>query len=122
MKDAKRAYYVLDMIRAHPHAVNMRWWVAKSDWPTLDKVTLADLTQQEPGCGTTACFAGWTVLLDGYKVVDNDQAVRGNTYRDVYDLAADLLGIGPADTDLLFYCHEDDLARIVEQAFGPDPR
>lgn len=121
MRDAARAYAVLDAIKQNEHALDMDRWVGRNGLAVLEPVTLDDLFNG--GCGTTACFAGWTVLLAGYFIKENDQATQlGNTLHYVPDLAGKLLGIGLADRDLLFFCDKDSLPGLVEQVFGPDPR
>lgn len=121
MKDAARAYDVLDAINEHRPALNMNRWVSRHGGITLDIVVLDNLLDSD--CATTACFAGWTVLLAGYFIKNHDQATQfGQQTYYLPDLAAQLLGIGLADRDRLFFCHEDDLTDHVFEVFGKDPR
>lgn len=120
-----RAYVTLDHIDANPADWNQKTW-----W-----------------CGTSGCFAGWTVTLAGEKI-DSRGAIRvGPGQFDVVHIgtrAAQLLGftgeaalndvawkaLGEPDPDSddsdeweLFSAlnTRDDLGRIVEAVFGPRP-
>lgn len=122
--NAALAYAVLDQIDAHPEQHDQSdfvrhhgdvWSIAATDMP----------------CGTTACFAGWAVLLSGRTLELNHivpQVRMDHGLVDVDDAAALLLGIGtrgmyddPAHA--LFYAARtrDDLARQVAEIFGPRP-
>lgn len=78
-----------------------------------------------PACRTSACFAGWTVLLSGYDLVferEHDtswQCVKreGNGYvHRIPVIAQILLNLNSADASELFACNNtlDDLRRMVK--------
>ena len=82
-------------------------------------------------CGTTACFAGRACLLSGdrpvYEIGPDDESGRvyfgqDNRRRQVRYRAADLLGLGQHDADVLFDCGctMDDLRRIVAELCARD--
>lgn len=130
--NAELAYKVLDYIRAHPEEWDQRTWYTKNM------------------CGTAACFAGWSVILAGGKIVDVATAVLNPHYRavidsmppmDIEDAANDVLGIesggvpyaardcGCENSDCpivhnLFGATNtlEDLEEFVEAIFGPRPQ
>lgn len=113
--NAELAYKVLDLALANSAHLDMDQW-------SSGLVDLSDLTAQ--GCGTTACYAGWTAAHAGYKV-----HISGNLYdasgdhaaSSVETFAARLLGITDEQADDLFYVDEDDLPDAVAEIFGPRP-
>jgi len=119
--NAELAYRVLDHIDAHPESWDQkRWW-----------------------CGTSGCFAGWTVELSGEKIDGRNHVRVGSGEFDVVHVgerAAQLLGfggegplndaarsaLGGTDEDEddefeLFWASNtrEDIGRIVEAVFGP---
>ena len=120
--DAERAYATLDHIDADPASWNQaRWW-----------------------CGTSGCFAGWTVKLAGEEFDLFNRVRTGPGEFDVGDRAAQLLGfadvralddaswtalgepdpdsIGTEEFELFSAVNtREDLGRIVEAVFGPRP-
>jgi hypothetical protein len=110
--NAELAYRVLDHIDAHPRQWDQTTWIRDGE------------------CGTTACFAGWTVLLSGHRVeychnyvsycgtIDGDHvSVRAVAARDLgipLEVAwwSELFAGGVT---------RDQLGRLVEQIFGPRP-
>jgi hypothetical protein len=113
--NAELAYKVLDHIDAHPETWYQGQWIAKAE------------------CGTVACFAGWTCLLSGEKFSsDGPLGVMLRSGTPVPDRAEDLLRTsrfvvsfvdGELEEEDLFqeYNTREDLARIVEEIFGPRP-
>jgi len=111
--NAALAYQVLDHIDAHPESWDQRTW----------------------GCGTVACFAGWTVILsggvidaDGYdsSVVDGPAELVGDTVeRAAIRLLQGRVWIDRPDgeVDWLFAAdnNREDLGRLVAEIFGPRP-
>jgi len=88
-------------------------------------------------CGTTACMAGWTTLLDGwvpelYRAGEHgdigsggwtaDDCTKGKEKRDIDMLARELLGLTGAEASRLFYCSDDlsELYEHVAQIMGID--
>jgi len=119
--NADLAYKVLDHIDAHPESWDQkRWW-----------------------CGTSGCYAGWTVELSGERIDEGNQVRVGPDEFDVVHVgerAAQLLGFdGEAhlngiawealgrpdddeDAEAFGACNtREDLGRIVEAVFGPRP-
>lgn len=120
--NAALAYEILDLIKANPEHLNMSNWAISS---RRGVITLATVTE----CGTTACFAGWTVLvageaidMDWLRLVDWSGALsqRGGS---ISDRARDLLGLSDEDAHDLFLGTDDaDLEPRIREIFGPDPR
>ena len=115
---------VRDQIVQHPESHNQKVWV------------------QQTSCGTTACVAGWAVLLSGATVVlVNDLLSSGRVDREVqgfheclpadgdrhapvpiYLLAERLLGITSAQSDYLFDSHRTrpELLRALDNLIRRD--
>jgi hypothetical protein len=115
--NAELAYRVWDKARQHEAHFDMGDW---GDSPDGRPVGLDDLTG--PACGTTACLAGWTVVLAGYSV---DHAARvygadGQQVGDAVEMASEMLGINEFQAHELFYAgHAVELA--LAGIFGPRP-
>ena len=104
MANSDLAWRVMDAINEHRASFNMATWVDRGimislphkEW--VDPITLDELTNE---CGTTACFAGWTVLLTGHKIDrDSGNVLDENghlTIKEVTDLAYELLDLDPAE-------------------------
>lgn len=91
MFDIERAVEVLAHIEMHPEQHDQSIWIYES---------------HEGACGTTACFAGWTVLLAEVKVqfsltYGGYLCANGKT---VHEVARDLLGLSSEQAYNLFYC------------------
>lgn len=113
------AYEVLDKIDANPELHNQRVWF----------LPLAD------GCGTAACFAGWTCLLAGDAVVDecacgDDRCLIRYRVRTsdgelmpVDARAQELLGLDVFQAADLFdgVNSREHLGELVHAWFGPRP-
>lgn len=127
------AWRVLDYIEAHPERHNQNSWVSSD---VLEQNV--DRYDIEGSCGTTACFAGWTVLLSGATIDLEDESVFNHVsarWQSIPRFAADLLGISEAAAPCgcsdcndrpatrLFYRAEDieDLRKVVFDVFGPRP-
>jgi hypothetical protein len=127
LEEITRAYQVLDHIEAHPDLHDQDFWLHDSD---SDRDRDADLdgpvvvTAQDvmSGCGTTACYAGWTVLLAGKPIIDYSWTTAVRIGR-VSDVAADLLGLDGREEQQLFHDAEDlaDVRKAVADIFGPRP-
>jgi hypothetical protein len=117
--NAELAYRVLDYVTAHPEQWNQKkWW-----------------------CGTSGCFAGWTINLSGEEVDRFGIVYVGGALEHIANRAAQLLGFEDEDelTDAtvaaaglddeyedppsLFASDNDreDLGRLVAGIFGPRP-
>lgn len=121
-KNADLAYRALDTALANPLHLEMRSWFEPAD-DRQQVVTIDDLIR--PGCGTTACFAGWAIALAGYGLTQADKvvsladgAVVGD---DIADFAADLLGVDMSEAHTLFFNREALLPKAVAKVFGPRP-
>lgn len=126
--NAALAYRVLDHIDAHPEQWDQDTYYAPSS------------------CGTTACFAGWSVLLSEIPIDRNGdvlladlepevaEAVGALSHRDymgpeyrhlaeVPEVAQVLLGINRGQKICLFYADQDrsSFGEAVEDIFGPRP-
>ncbi len=135
--NAARAYEVWDVILKHEHALLMDYWASRrlspqeaadsgvsfadsSHYP--ERVTLEDLTSGS-SCGTAACLAGWTAVLDGWSIRGN-RAFKNGAAHLVKEVAAMLLGVDEYDADALFFAGGDtaDVYARIQFFFGPDPR
>lgn len=117
---------VLDYIRTHPEQHNQDWWA------------------QRTACGTAQCFAGWAVVLDGYRIAWWDDSTMaeccvvpdthphaldallvtgteeplasGEALAAICPLAEDILGLTREQSNELFSAANtiDDLERIVK--------
>jgi hypothetical protein len=115
--NAELAWRVLDHIDAHPEQWNQgHWW-----------------------CGTGGCFAGWSVVLAGKKMIleGGDYRVSEAPYAEIGDVALEVLGIqssyiktgtcscgcGVSGSENLFSGANDreELGRLVAEIFGPRP-
>jgi hypothetical protein len=101
--NAELAYKVLDHIDAHPESWDQGvWW-----------------------CGSSGCYAGWTVALSGEApTLDVDIPQRaaqllGFEDREEMDRITDDAG----EDNWLFYSENtrEDLGRLVVEIFGPRP-
>ena len=117
--DAELAYRGLDAAKAHKTHFNMDDWAQS---PNGSPIGLEDLTG--PECGTTACFAGWIVVLAGYRL--NGDGVVFDTQgkpvgRNAESLAIELLGIDFDQAGDLFFVDNDEIDDAVAAIFGPRP-
>jgi hypothetical protein len=78
---------VMQHIKDHPENHSQAVWVSETE------------------CGTTACFAGWTLLMTGARCFGLEclYGEDGRLIVDVPNAARRLLGIGIDDADVLFY-------------------
>lgn len=118
--NAELAYRVLDAIDADPKSWDQGTWASRA------------------GCGTSACFAGWTCILSGDTPkfwpdeADAEYVYTGDEERWIPARAADLLHVNQS----LVFDHlgtigerrlfdsgntREDLGRLVEEIFGPRP-
>lgn len=117
--NAELAYKVLDQIDADPKSWDQHTWLYEKE-----------------GCGTVACFAGWAVMLAGYKPVLNEwMTFGGETTRSsrgvkfdgpilsIQDAAEQVLGIDEEDAEALFAGSNSrrQLGFLVAEIFGPRP-
>lgn len=94
----------LEHIEAHPDEWDQKWWAARTK------------------CGTTFCFAGWTVALGSSTEVawQYGYAVCTATGELISDVARDLLGLDDNQADRLFGGSNTlaDIRRTVEDIIG----
>jgi hypothetical protein len=118
--NAELAWRVFDAINENPAHFDMDNWVrAPHDQPMigLDQLT-------SPECGTTACFAGWAVVLAGYQLTRDREIVKANRMvpTPLPILAANLLGLNDEQAEDLFYVDNEDFStELVAEIFGPRP-
>lgn len=123
-RDAAFAWAVYDLAVKNPDRLNMYSWAIAS---TAGLVDLDRLTTDEsgPGCGTTACYAGWAVALRGFsiRVADGQVCQRDGIATGVHteEAAAAILGLSPAEAYHLFHTSENELEGVITSLFGPRP-
>lgn len=134
VKNPELAWKVLDRIRTQ---VEFGEEVADG-WD--QEVWARQQIRQGEVCGTTRCFAGWTVTLSGGEIIfppvqrsrrgtctyapaADTVATPEGTHRPIDAWATWLLGLDRYETKLLFYCPNDleELEALVEEIFGPRP-
>lgn len=107
---------VRDEILAHPEHFDMAWWAyhPKVDgietFEELDGEIASDL--QAHACGTSACIAGWTVLLSETGLESNE---------DYLEVAAiEALGIDSRSANILFFSRQwpDSLQALYRDALA----
>lgn len=70
-------------------------------------VTAANLTV----CRTVACFAGHTLLMNGFEAVNGSDYMRhiqSGNYEDIQDMACKILGLSDAEGSRVFYLNDLD--------------
>lgn len=81
LKERVTAEELKECLRQHPSEFSMGTWGCKTE------------------CGTTACIAGWTLILAGYEIVPesnmSSRFVGNEIVEDIPSKAAELLGIEP---------------------------
>lgn len=124
----RRAYEVLDYIEAHPDKHDQSYWVNRMDGLVTPELALGD-------CGTTACVAGWTVLLAGRSIVRYDRIVEDapveyfsateieRDLNSVPNMAVVLLGLDEDEEWEMFWECIDlaDVRKAIAEIFGPRP-
>lgn len=85
MEQVELAERVLKFIEEHPDLHDQQLWMSESV-KTLDEAV---------SCGTTGCFAGWVAVLDGHRIVENEDYCRVDARdgRSVGNWASDRLGL-----------------------------
>jgi hypothetical protein len=136
VKNVELARKVREHTRRFPEVLDMADWlqIGSNDYNDADIRAAGDITTT---CGTTACFAGWTVLLGGYELDEDGYVYRGGNpvirmqafefkpgsfpvkmHSD--QLARELLGIEQTDASKLFYCAAEDLDGKLFEIFGEE--
>lgn len=126
MVNTDRLHQVLTHIKSLPDAVklNLDNNYAVPMWDQRKWMSLPDNTLPEGSCGTSGCFAGWTVMLfvPEFKldIHSRDMNMIHNVIIDgeshpIEELARELLGLNGFEADTLFdYANEiDDLEAII---------
>lgn len=120
------AYEVWDAIQKNRHHFDMAYWAKKSvdDLWSDNVISLADLLGDRE-CGTTACLAGWTATMAGYRVAEGGAVMSAEggmvINPDVADFAAGLLGLAKREADYLFLCADEEIEERFVEVFGPRP-
>jgi hypothetical protein len=112
-----RAYRTLDFIEAHPDKHDQAFWIYRE---AISQPITLDLDLAVTECGTTACFAGWTVLLAGQQISARRTAMDRFG---IPERAEGLLGLTIEEADELFWQADDlaDVRKAVFEIFGPRP-
>lgn len=114
-----------DQLVLHPEQHDQNTWV------NTHGETITPDEQPDMSCGTTACAAGWTVLLNGERFADygtvladtsNPSAYRQHVYRDgaftlrlvvsVPERAQQILGLNDQQAEQLFYLERDKVKTV----------
>ncbi len=123
-EQVRRAYELLDFLHEHPEHHDQDFWIDRGPNRLAFPAGAARVLNT---CGTTACAAGWTALLNGYEFVSFDYVslpdLPDADVEPAPEVAADLLGLTGAEAIQLF--HESaDLAEVtdaIHEIFGPRP-
>lgn len=126
----ERAYELLDFLKNHPEHHDQNHWVLPAPGERVTPMQPMTASRALARCGTTACAAGWTVLLAGGQMVEQQPGatfVEGLDGMDgfmVPGAASVLLGLSGEEAEVLFYWAEslEDVAAGIERIFGPDER
>jgi hypothetical protein len=89
---------VKEHILAEPNRLQMEEWIERSEPGKFIYDYDAEVTV--PACGTTACIAGWTCLLEKGMEFDAPDCDR------IPEEASKLLGVTEEETSGLFYVNE----------------
>jgi len=100
----------------------------------LQEVT--EMREEPVSCNTTLCVAGWALVLNGYEIrrdkslsrytenvyITEDYALKDGQKFDIYDKAAELLGISAEDGDKLFSeIHNDQAVEALSAISNGNP-
>lgn len=99
--NAPLLWKVYDHIKNHPKEWDQNNWISR--WDALYGSRPATLSGK---CGTTACFAGWTVQLSGHNIIWGDPAHGYSSECDaglIEDVARRELGLNDRQATRLFY-------------------
>lgn len=120
-KNVELARKVREHTRMYPDLLDMDTWIDKggalddeeSHWGPVGDV------ENAVACGTTACFAGWTVVIAGLGVHGTSTIHNSDgTFDSVERAAVRLLGIDHMDAGRLFMCDVEDLDDVLFEIFG----
>jgi len=106
---------VVTFIEDHPEQHNQSLWIRPDP---------RDNASEPWHCGTVGCLAGWTVLLNGWALVpDDDELVqRGNREESVENVAEEILGLNHNQSYVLFHQAQNvDELRLLTDALKSDP-
>ena len=105
MANVKELKRVRAHIRRYPEKFNMNTWVRRpGGW----------------SCGTTACIAGRSALLNGWQPIFGEGFIT-NTFakdgaeEDVWVIAEDILDLTYEEADRLFYSGNDHYAEVLDK-------
>lgn len=118
-EQVERAYEMLDHIERYPDSHNQNWWIMGVGNPPKGR----DAAQVLNSCRSTACAAGWTVLLAGGVLRDSRATMPDGRKVTIPDEAASLLGLDDVEADDLFWQARDlaEVRKAVFDIFGPRP-
>lgn len=117
--DVEAAERLVRFLVEHPQGHEQRMWIT----PTDAGIAMLDALPVDPAalvdCGTTACIAGWAVILDGARVRTQDRALFPRIVMNpdaeigsydyawnqetLVDYAQQVLGLNRDEVDWLFY-------------------
>lgn len=112
MVNIEKVTQLHDFLAENPAKLHMGYWGRVS--------RVQDSDCQEITCGTTACIAGWAVILDGWKpnhVSENglfESVTKDGTLRDVENLAGEILGITRTQQNKLFFLGDDQAVPALQ--------
>lgn len=128
------AYEVLDFCLANPDKHDQSYWLLPGPIdarPASAERCAVDAAQASNWCGTTACYAGWTVLLSGKRIAWSMWGIREEgsspwvteTVSSVAGVAMRMLGLTYMEAHEVFQVAQtpDDVADEIERIYGPRP-
>lgn len=120
-EQVSRAYELLDHLELYPDKHDQNWWIDGTIPHPSSPVGAADVMN---GCGTTACAAGWAVLLAGGTFVAGAAvATPDGGGGHVAAAASRILGLTTTEANRLFFWAEDlaDVRKEIIEIFGSRP-
>lgn len=113
-----RAHELMAFLIEHPEMHDQDFWIQFAPtWNGQDMTTALAFQQ----CGTTACAAGWAVLLAGGRIYSGERSKLNGKSEPINVQARELLGLSVEEAHHLFYeTHTlDEVCDAIVAVYGP---